>query len=580
MDKRPGRIKELLYYADNEKQSLYLSVVFAAIGEVFGMLPYGMTILIVYELIAGAMFIQQIVLYACIAIGAMLIRALLTHLSSVRAHMAAFTILENIRIRIADKMLRVPLGVMIDTPSGTYKNLIVDTVSKLEDCLAHYLPEIVSCIVAPALTIVFLMILDWRMGLASLVSVFLGSLIASGMMRDSRGRGKIYNKAAADMNNATVEYVNGIEVIKAYNSGNRSYGKFSESVKHFHASTMDWWRHSWVVSAAASAVLPSTFIGTIPVGGYLLMTNAIEIPVFVACVILPIGFVGSFLRIVTYSQQFAFVGASLDKIHAFMQTGELKRPETRAAPKDSRYQFDAVSFGYHEDRVLRDISFQTIPGSVTALVGPSGGGKSTIAKLMAGLWDPDEGAVRLGGVNIKDIPFDQLMESVSYVAQDVFLFDKSIRENILMGNSEASEEDMVRAAKAANCHEFILSLPQGYDTPAGDAGSRLSGGERQRITIARAMLKNAPVVILDEATSFADPENEAQIQAAINKLVSGKTLVVVAHRLSTIKNAGQIIVIRDGEVENKGTHEHLLRNSDTYTSLWNEDASNAVAEGA
>jgi ATP-binding cassette subfamily B protein len=380
---------ELIDYAGDKKRSLYASVSLATIGEIAGMVPYLMVILIVNDLIAKSVSAITIVCCAGVAIVAMLARALLTHRSSVKAHMAAFTILQNIRIRIAEKMLRVPLGVMIDTPSGSYKNLMIDRVSKLEDSLAHYLPEIVSCLVAPILSIAFIFTLDWRMGIASLASILLGLIISTGMIRDSKGRMQIYSKAVADMNNATVEYVSGIEVIKTYNRSDQSYGKFSDSVRHFHASTMDWWRHSWGFSAAAGAVFPSTFIGTVPVGGYLLMIGDIKPSVLIACMVLPIGFVGSLIRAVTYSQQFAFVGASLAAIREFLQTEEQKRPTQRVSFQDYAYEFDAVSFSYHQKKVLKKVSFKTIPGGVTALVGPSGAGKSTIAKLMAGLWDPE-----------------------------------------------------------------------------------------------------------------------------------------------------------------------------------------------
>lgn len=571
MNKSKGYIRELLDYAGDTKSSLYLSVALAVIGELFGMVPYVMAILIINVILGANASAAPIVLYALIAVAAMLLRALFTHRSSVRAHMGAFSTLKNIRVRIADKMMRVPLGVMIDTPSGTYKNLMVDTVSKLEDGLAHYLPEIVSCVVAPLFSIVFIFALDWRMGLASLVSLPLGLLLSSGMVRDSKGRMQIYNRALLRMNDAAVEYVNGIEVIKTFNRGDDSYRNFSTAVKEFHKSTMDWWRRSWGYAAAAGAVMPSTFIGTVPVGGYLLMTGQIEMYAFVACMVLPIGFIGSLMRITTYSQQFAFIGASLDKIRSFLGTQEQTRPEQYVEIPNSTYTFQNVRFGYGDDReILKGISFQTEPGTVTALVGPSGGGKSTIAKLMAGLWDPSSGSVLLGGVDLRDIPVEQLMENVSYVAQDVFLFDKSIRENIRMGNPNATDVDVEAAARAANCHEFILSLPGGYEATAGSAGNRLSGGERQRITIARAMLKRAPIVILDEATSFADPESEAQIQSAIGRLVAGKTLIVVAHRLSTVRNAHQILVIRDGQIELAGKHELLLAKSSTYATMWRE----------
>lgn len=362
-----------------------------------------------------------------------------------------------------------------------------------------------------------------------------------------------------------------LSVILAFGQSGRSFGRFSESVRFFHDSTMAWWRQSWFWMAGFKAVLPSTLLGTLPMGAWLYMNENITLPFLLACIIIPIGFMPQLMKLGFGLEQLAYMAANLKPIREFLAKPEQNRPEVPVVLTDRTFIFENAAFSYDgKTEVLHNISFTASPGSITAIVGPSGSGKSTIAKLMAGFWDATSGTVRFGGHDIRNIPFSQLMEEVSYVAQDNFLFDKSIRENIRMGNPAASDTEVEEAAKAANCHDFILELDNGYNTMAGDAGDRLSGGERQRITIARAMLKSSSVIILDEATAYADPENEAQIQQAISRLVKGKTLIVVAHRLSTIRNADQILVMESGRLIARGTHEKLRSSCALYETMWNQ----------
>jgi ATP-binding cassette subfamily B protein IrtA len=371
------------------------------------------------------------------------------------------------------------------------------------------------------------------------------------------------------MNASLVEYVGGIQVIKAFGRSGESYGKFSDSVRFFHDSTLSWWKQCWFWMSAVKAIIPSTMLGTLPVGAWLYMDERITLPIFISCIIIPIGFIAPLMKLAFGTEQLTLIMANLRPIREFLAIKEQSRPNQRAVIEDASFSFQNVSFSYNDSKeVLHNVSFFTKPGTMTAIVGPSGSGKSTIAKLMAGFWDADSGVVRYGGQDINNIPFRQLMEELSYVAQDNFLFDTSIKENIRMGNPLAGDKEIEEAAKAANCHEFIVNLENGYDTLAGDAGDKLSGGERQRITIARAMLKKSNVIILDEATAYADPESEALIQEAVGRLVKGKTLIVVAHRLSTIQNAHQILVVDHGEIISRGTHKELLENCSLYHTMW------------
>lgn len=571
-NKEPGAIRQLFAFVGERNSKMRISILLAVLGEMFGIVPFLMVALLADELYRGTATIQRVLFFSGIAAICQLIKMLLTWRSSLMSHKISFTILKNIREAITDRMAKVPMGVMLETPTGTFKNLIVDNVAKLEDSMAHFMPELPSNIAAPLCSILLIFILDWRMGLASLITIPLGILFFAAMMRGYGPRMENYMRSANDMNSSLVEYVSGIQVIKAFNRSASSYGKYSKSVNYFHDSTMEWWSQCWFWNAAARAVLPSTLLGTLPVGAWLYMEGTLSLPVFLISLVVPLGFVAPLMKVSEAMEQVSLIKGNLEQVTAFLKTPELVRPSEPVSLGERTYQFEYVHFGYKETEVLHGISFQTKPGTMTAIVGPSGSGKSTIAKLMAGFWDVTSGSVRFGGQDIRQIPFEQLMGEISYVAQDNFLFDKSIRENIRMGNPAATDEEVEDAAKAANCHDFIMQLEQGYDTLAGDAGDRLSGGERQRITIARAMLKPSSVVILDEATAYADPENEALIQQAISKLVAGKTLIVVAHRLNTIRNADQILVVANGNIAGRGTQEELLRECPIYQKMWQDYA--------
>lgn len=571
-NKEPGAIRQLFAFVGESNSKMRISIFLAVLGEMFGIVPFLMVALLADELYRGTATIQRVLFFCGIAAICQLIKMLLTWRSSLMSHKISFTILKNIREAITDRMAKVPMGIMLETPTGAFKNLIVDNVAKLEDSMAHFMPELPSNIAAPLCSILLIFILDWRMGLASLITIPLGILFFAAMMRGYGPRMENYMRSANDMNSSLVEYVSGIQVIKAFNRSASSYGKYSKSVNYFHDSTMEWWSQCWFWNAAARAVLPSTLLGTLPVGAWLYMEGTLSLPVFLISLVVPLGFVAPLMKVSEAMEQVSMIKGNLEQVTAFLKTPELVRPSEPVSLGERTYQFEDVHFGYKETEVLHGISFQTRPGTMTAIVGPSGSGKSTIAKLMAGFWDVTSGSVRFGGQDIRQIPFEQLMGEISYVAQDNFLFDKSIRENIRMGNPAATDEEVEDAAKAANCHDFIMQLEQGYDTLAGDAGDRLSGGERQRITIARAMLKPSSVVILDEATAYADPENEALIQQAISKLVAGKTLIVVAHRLNTIRNADQILVVANGNIAGRGTQEELLRECPIYQKMWQDYA--------
>ena len=568
-DARPSAFAKLFYFMRPDKGKMILSLALACIGEALGMVPYIVVGLLAAGLVESTLTLSMAAWLCVAAAFGQVAKFFFTWRSSMMSHGIAFKALRTMREMMAEKMARVPMGTIVDTPTGTFKNRFIDNVNQLEDAIAHFMPELPSNVFAPVLAMAVVFAVDWRMGLAGIATIPLGILFYLGMMRGYKEKMARYIASEQAMNATLVEYVNGIQVIKAFGRSASSYGSFSQAVAEYHDSTLAWFRQSWVWMALVKAVVPCTLLVSLPLGVWLLSTGQLGLPAFMVCISIPLGFIGGVLKFAQAASQISRMDACLNVIWDFLGLPELTRPHERVELSGDSFSFENVSFSYHEGaEVLRDVSFQTKPGSITAIVGPSGSGKSTVAKLMAGFWDAGGGEIRYGGHDVRDIPFGQLMEHVAYVAQDTFLFDRTIADNIRMGRPDATDAEVEEAARAAGAYEFIERLPQGFDTPAGEAGARLSGGERQRITIARAMLKNADVVILDEATAYADPENEALVERAISELVAGKTLVTIAHRLSTITGADQIIVMDAGRIIARGRHGDLLASCPLYARMW------------
>lgn len=577
-DARPSAFAKLFYFMRPDKGKMILSLALACIGEALGMVPYIVVGLLAAGLVESTLTLSMAAWLCVAAAFGQVAKFFFTWRSSMMSHGIAFKALRTMREMMAEKMARVPMGTIVDTPTGTFKNRFIDNVNQLEDAIAHFMPELPSNVFAPVLAMAIVFAIDWRMGLAGIATIPLGILFYLGMMRGYKEKMARYIASEQAMNATLVEYVNGIQVIKAFGRSASSYGSFSRAVAEYHDSTLAWFRQSWVWMALVKAVVPCTLLVSLPLGVWLLSTGQLGLPSFMVCISIPLGFIGGVLKFAQAASQISRMDACLNVIWDFLGLPELTRPQERVELFGDSFSFENVSFSYHEgEEVLHDVSFQTKPGSITAIVGPSGSGKSTVAKLMAGFWDASGGAIRYGGHDVRDIPFGQLMEHIAYVAQDTFLFDRTIADNIRMGRQDATDAEVEEAARAAGAYEFIERLPQGFDTPAGEAGARLSGGERQRITIARAMLKDADVVILDEATAYADPENEALVERAISELVAGKTLVTIAHRLSTITGADQIIVMDAGRIIAQGRHGDLLASCPLYARMW-ADHGNAAPD--
>ena len=560
------------------------SVVLAVLGALCGMVPYIAASRGIIMVCSEDYDFGGFALLAGIALAGYLGQVWLGTFSTMKSHEAAFTILGNIRTAITGKLSRVPMGTILDTPSGTFKTIAVDTVEKLELPLAHMVPELTANTLIPAMMLAYLFVLDWRIALISLATIPVGVFCYMGMLKDYERRYKRVLTAGKRMDAATVEYIGGIEVVKTFNQGDRSYKKYADAVAENRASKETWFRQTNGYYVVGLSILTATLTGVLPLGSWLFMNGSIEAGTFITCIVLALGLVKPLIQALQYTDSLAMVDSTVKEVKALLDLPELSRPDEKAPLVDTHVSFEDVTFRYEGapsgdgegdgserdgTEVLHGVSFDCPKGGMTAIVGPSGSGKSTIARLIASFWEAERGFVRIGGVDVRKMPLSQVMELVSYVSQDNFLFHLSVRENIRIGKPDATDAEVEDAARKASCHDFILSLPKGYDTLAGDAGSHLSGGERQRIAIARAILKNSPIVVLDEATAFTDPENEAAIQASIAKLVAGKTLIVIAHRLSTIVDADKILVIDRGRVAAEGTHEELVAESPLYGQLWN-----------
>ena len=572
-----GLNEALMSVAPEYKRKMRLSVIFACIGELFSFSTYFFSAYAAGWLIknAGGNLVGFDVLlkYAFFAIGSLLLYFIFTGFSTTISHKTSFSILAKLRQTLFEKLKVIPMGYLVDNPVGKIKVIIMDRVADMEDWVAHLMPELPSRLLHPILCIVILFCLDWRIGLSIFVPLPIAFVGMATMMYKYRSRMAVWLSSYANVADRSAEYVRGIPVIKAFAQDKVSYGKFADAVKFYHFSTMKWWKQSWFGKALTTAAMMTPQIVSMPLAFYLYGKGQIGIETLLLSLILPIAILPQAFAIMMSFELFQMASNTCVSIQELLDIPAQKRPDVEnkaAIDKNEGIEFDRISFSYHDGtEVLHNISFKTSPGEVTALVGPSGGGKSTIAKLLAGFWDQSSGTISIGGIDTRNISFKQLAEEISFVSQDNFLFDVSIRDNVRLGKPDATEDEIVAAAKAARCHDFIMALPDGYDTKAGEAGDAMSGGERQRITLARAILKPASTIILDEATAYADPENEALIQEAISNLIKGKNVVIVAHKLNTIKQAHQIILIDKGQIIAKGKHDELIKEP-LYASLWKQ----------
>lgn len=582
-EKKKSAVSWILTWA-GQKRIAYVWSVLLAIGNViFKILPYFIIADVVKLFLNGEKEFEIYLAKAILIALSFIIAELLHSLSTALSHKATFAVLANIRKSCCDKLARVPLGYVKDTPSGTFKNIMVERIDSIETTLAHIVPEFTSNLLAPIMILIYFFLTDWRLALWSLVPVIVGFLSYFGMMLDYKPSFERTVQTTKDLNDAAVEYIDGIEVIKAFGKTESSYAKFTKAAMAYADSFISWMKRCSIFHGLMMVVTPYTLLTVLPFGGAHYVANGtLAISDFVICIILSLGIVGPLITVGSYTDDLGKIGVIVGEVAGILEQPELERPEkNKSVPKDNSVTLEDVRFGYHDKEILHGVTMELKAGTVNAIVGPSGSGKSTIAKLIASLWDVDSGSIKIGGVDVKELAFADFNRKIAYVAQDNYLFNETVRENIRQGNPDATDEQIIEVTKKSGCYEFIMQLENGFDTVVGGAGGHLSGGERQRISIARAMLKDAPIVILDEATAYTDPENEAILQNSIAKLVAGKTLIVIAHRLSTVKDSDQIFVVNDGNVTAHGTHEELLVSCPLYKEMWNAHISvkDTVKEG-
>ncbi len=546
-----------------------LSIILAVIGVACMLLTYICLASLIRELIGGnteiAFFIKR-----GIQIGILWILRYVFHsFSTYTSHSATFGLIGSARKALLKKLNSMPLGAVQDRSSGEYKNIICDRVDQIEPTLAHVTPEFTANIVGAIAMFIYMMNVDWRVGLWQLICIPAGFIAFAIMMASNPKYYPVTIEKTKALNAVAVEYIGGIEVIKAFGQSGTSYGKFVKAAKEGADCFINWMKKENFWQNFGMACFPATMLGLLPSGVIYCINGSLSLANFIVLIILSLGTVTPLVTVFSYTDDISKVGEIVSDIADIMDEKDLKRPEKATGkPKNHKIVLKNVHFTYKDKEVLHGINMEIADGTVNALVGPSGSGKSTIARLIASLWDVNSGEITIGGVNIKDMPLEEYNKQVTYVSQENYLFDQTVMDNIRMGKEGATDEEVIEAAKNCGCHDFIMSLENGYQTICGGSGGHLSGGERQRISIARAMLKDAPIVILDEATSYTDPESEAVIQSALSKLTAGKTLIVIAHRLSTIADADRIFLIHDGCVEAEGTQDELLAKSPLYKNMW------------
>ena len=569
MDKKDNPMSRLMELSAPYKGEYVLSVILAILGVAAGLLPFFAVSKIVILLMDGETSVAVYMEWCLIAGIGFLGKVCFANFSTLVSHTATFATLAEIRLKLADKLIRVPMGYMINTPSGELKNVLVDRVEGMETTLAHLVPELTANLCIPICILIYLLFLDWRMALAALITLPIGMLCYKGMANGYEEKFQGLIMRVRKMTSTVVEYIGGIEVIKAFNQSANSYQKYSDAVEDNAAYAVNWMKSVQLYKSMLVTIWPSVLVCVLPIGCVLYRNGSLSVPEFVTCIVLSLGIITPILNAMNFTDSISQMKSVVGELCAVLDEKELDRPETPVSIHSSNIVLENVSFSYESEKpLLKNINLSNPENSITAFVGPSGGGKSTITKLIAGFWDVTNGTVKLDGTDIRKIPLSQLMDNIAYISQDNYLFDETVLENIRMGKPSATDEEVYQAARDCGCYDFILNLENGFHTVVGGAGGHLSGGERQRIAIARAVLKNAPIVILDEATAYIDAENEALIQEAMAKVIAGKTVLMIAHRLSTITDADKIVVIKDGQIIDEGTHENLLTSCTLYQEMW------------
>ena len=564
-------MNKILAYAGKNKKYLYSAIILLFLSTIFGIIPYFFVNKIVISLIEGT-FVLETAITLVIYIGiSLVLKAILFGGGLGLSHLGAFNILYNIRQTFSKDMAKHPMGHIMDEGTGKYKKTFIEDISVLESALAHMIPEGVPYISVVLITVCVMFAIDWRIGLAVLIMIPISMSPMAYMMKVGLEKMPKMYEARDVLNHTLVEYVSGMEVVKVFNKVTRSYDKLAKAVNYSRDFNLEWCRVTWKSMSALYSLLPCTLLVPLPLGIYFFMQGSLTLSDLTLIIMLGLSLGEPLIKVVNFMPSVPMLTYNIDKVEAVFKHDEVKTGNYNEKSENTDVEFSNVSFGYKEKTVINDISFKLEKNTICALVGPSGSGKSTIAKLLMHFWDIKEGTIKIGDKDIKEFTFENLMNHIAYVSQENTLFEGTILDNISVAKNNITREEVIEACKKANCHDFIMSLENGYDTNVGNLGGKLSGGERQRITIARAIIKDAPIVVLDEATAFADVENECLIQEALSSLLINKTVIMIAHKLHTITEVDKIIVLDDGKIESIGKHEELLEKSEVYKKLWEKN---------
>ena len=577
-NKRKTGLARLIEIAGTKRRLLIGAMLLAVITAIVQFVPIIAVYNILIELAEHALdpsLIDKayIWLWSYIALGAFFAFGVLTFASLMLSHIAAFNILYEIRMQLAQKMVRLPLGFFSRRASGELKKIMSDDVERIELFIAHHIPDIVTALLFPLILVSYMFAVDWRLAIVVLAVLAMAFYVMGRIYTGKKIRevSKRYVETLGRMNASIVEYIRGIQVVKTFTESTNAYRKLNDDIKEYRKFANEVNVQYQPTYVGFLTILSSALLFIIPVAVWLFVGSASYatfVPVLLMFLFFGVAVFFPVLKLLWIGSFLNQNNMGVQKIDDILYMDEIEEPDIPRHPKDASVEFRNVSFAYDTTPILKAISFISHPGTITALVGPSGAGKSTVAMLAARFWDVQSGEILIGGVPVKEIPTSVLMDNVAFVFQDNMLFFDTIEENIRMGNKTAIFEEVARAACAAQCHEFIESLPNGYQTLVGEGGIYLSGGEAQRIALARAILKDSPIILLDEATAFADPENEGKILEAFSHLIKGKTVLVIAHRLSTITNADRILYIDKGVIAEEGTHEELLVIQGQYAHMW------------
>ena len=562
--------KKVAPYIGEYKKYTVWAALMMSLGIIANIVPYFFLYQIITEITSGEGVSLTFIMARVIAILVCEVIYALAYVKGLEfSHISAYNTLKNLRISLQGRLEKQSLGNIQSLGTGRIKKIFTDDIDQIELLLAHAIPEGIANIFVPLLIIVLMFIVDWRLGLLSLVPLVIGIFAMGMMMKAGFAKMNAYYESAAKMNNTIIEYVNGMEVVKVFNKDGDSYKRFGEVVRNYRDFTIAWYKVCWPWMAAYSSILPCLALLMLPVGALMVLNGAVTLDklILVICMSFAVG--PSFLKALGFAGKIPQLNYKITELENLLDKPSLKEGTAEFTGSDRNVVFENVRFGYEDKEVLHGINLELKQGTTTALVGESGSGKSTLAKLLVHYYDIDSGSIKIGGQDITDMSLKALNDQVSYVAQEQFLFNTTLYENIQIGNPQATREQVLDAARRAQCSEFLDRLPEGIETKAGDGGKQLSGGERQRISLARAILKDAPIIVLDEATAFMDPENEEKLNAAIDETIKDKTVLVIAHRLATVKNADKICVMKEGQCIAADTHERLLETCDEYRNFWN-----------